>query len=353
MLYSKIRRQKQLPTENRDYSFWLTLGLPAMAVLINALLVYRFTTTGLTVAEHLIQMIACCTIVPLIYMHFSWQFDRKVINVTVLVLWLLCLPILATNIILSNPFEAYEPLHFTTKPFALYVVSHGEKLWGIYTGDLIIILQALVTTLRIVPLAHRLRDNGLRFSRPIYAFFVWWIYDATFVMAVSSLDLVQLSSVAGTWCYYLGIAVGLVSINVLFALHFDIHPVETEQGEVVDNVDVYLENLYADLAQRMEEAITKDQLFRQPGYSVEDICERLQTNRKLLAQMMLRQYGIHFPEYLNKCRLEYAQQLLLTARMKMEQVAEESGFASGSHMNRVFNQQLGCNPSQWAKEHRQ
>lgn len=351
-LFRKLYRQKFLSPADRQYGELFTLGLPAVAVILNAVLVYHFMVDDLSVAEHLVQMIACCTIVPLVYMHFAWKAGSKVMNLTTVILWLLCLLLLFTNVVITNPFATFEALRFTPKPFALYVVSHGEKMWAIYTGDLIVILQALVTILHIVPLAHRLRANGLRFSRPIYLFFGWWLLTALYIASVSSLDLEQLTSTAGMWFYYMGMAVSLMSINMFYALDLDIHPVETEQGEVVESVDAYLDNLYLDLSRRMEAVMTEEQLFRQPGYTVEDMCERLQINRKVLSQMMQQRYGIRFPEYLNQQRLLHAQHLLLTSQMKITMIAEECGFSGTSHLNRLFKQQFDCTPSQWQKQHR-
>lgn len=352
MLHGKLRQQMLLPAGERHYADLLTLALPAVSTIANGMLVYQFTAVGLSVTEHIIQMMACCTIIPSLYMHFARQTGKKMFNTGTVVLWLLCLLVLLPQVVIYNPFTGYEPLHFTPKPFALYVVAHGEKLWAIYTGDLMAILQAFVAVLPAVPLARELRENSLRLSRPIYAFFAWWVMTAIYIMVVSSFDMALLTTAAGTWFYYLGMSFSIVSLNILFALDFDRHPVETEQGEVVESVDVYLNRVYADLASQMEAVMTEEQVFRQPGYTVEDMCERLHTNRKQLSQMMMQRYGIHFPEYLNNRRLEYAQQLMLTTQMKMVQVAEESGFAGSSHMNRLFKQQFDCTPSQWVKEHK-
>lgn len=351
-LHRKFRRQMLLPRGDRKYTDLPTLGLPAVATIVNAVLVYRLTVTGLSVTEHIIQMVACCCIIPPLYMHFARQMGKPMSNTGTVVLWLLCLPALLPEVVIYNPFSDYEPLRFTPKPFALYVVAHGEKLWAIYTGDLMAILQALVAVLPAVPLARELRENSLRLSRPVYAFFAWWVMTAIYIIVVSSFDMTQLTTAAGTWFYYLGMSFSIVSLNILFALDFDRHPVETAQGEVVENVDIYLDRVYANLASQMEAVMTEEQVYRQPGYTVEDMCERLHTNRKQLSQMMMQQYGIHFPEYLNNHRLEYAQQLLLTTQMKMVQVAEESGFAGSSHMNRLFKQRFDCTPSQWVKEHK-
>lgn len=349
----KISRQMHLPKAERNFGELYTIGVPAVALLINAVLSYRFAAVGLTVTEHIIQMLACCSIVPLIYMHFAWRVGRSLDNATTLILWLLCLLVLVPGVVFYNPYTPFEQPHFTPKPFTLYVVSHGEALWAIYTGDLVVALQALVTLLRVIPFAHNLRHAGLRFSRPVYAFFAWWLLTAFFIALVSSLDMEQFASADGIWFYYTGMTISAVSINILFALNFDLNPVETEEGEAVENVEVYMERLYAEMARQMERVMTEEQLFRQSGYTVEDMCERLHTNRRVLSQMMLRQYGIYFPEYLNNHRLEYAQQQLLATDMKMEVVAEESGFANRSHMIRLFRQKYGCSPSQWQKEHKE
>lgn len=351
-LHTKIRRQMLRPQGERQYASLLTIALPAAATIVNAVLVYRFTTVGLSVTEHLIQMIAGCAIIPPLYMHFVRQVGRPMNNTVTVVLWLLCLLVLLPEVIISNPFSDYEPLRFTPKPFAFFVVSHGEKLWSIYTGDLVAILQALVASRRVVPLLRKLRDNSLRFNRSVYVFFAWWITTAIYVVVVSSFDMECLSSAAGTWFYYMGMTFCLVALNTFFALDLDRHLVETEQGEAVENMDAYLDRAYANLAQQMEAVMTEEQVFRQPGYTVEDMCERLHTDRKQLSQMMMHHYGVHFPEYLNNRRLAYAQQLMLTTQMKMTQVAEESGFAGSSHMNRLFKQQFDCTPTAWLKEHK-
>lgn len=341
-----------LPRGERQYAELLTLALPAAATIVNAVLVYRFTTVGLSITEHIIQMMACCAIIPPLYMHFARQVGRPMNSTITVVLWLLCLLVLLPEVVIYNPFSTYEPLRFTPKPFAIYVVSHGEKLWAIYTGDLMAILQALVTILRVVPLMRKLRENSLSLSRSVYAFFAWWLTTALYIIVVSSFDMEYLASAAGTWFYYMGMSFSLATLNILFALGFDRHPVETEQGEVVENMDAYLDRVYAELAQQMEAVMTEEQVFRQPGYTVEDMCERLHTDRKQLSQMMKHHYGVHFPEYLNNRRLAYAQQLMLTTQMKMVQVAEESGFAGTSHMNRLFRQQFDCTPTAWLKEQR-
>lgn len=351
-LYRKFSRQMMTPCADRRYAELLTVGLPAIATLVNAVLVYRFVSVSPSIVEHIVQMLSCCAIVPLVYMHFARQVGKKQNNATTSILWLLFLLVLLPEVVIYNPFAPYEPLHFTPKPFALYVVSHGEKLWAIYTGDLIVILQALISILRVVPLMRNLRANGLRLSRPVYTFFVWWLVTAVYIIFVSSLDLEQLTSPAGMWTYYMGMTLSMVSINVLFALDFDLYPVVTEEGEVVENVDVYLEKLSVGLAQQMEQVMSEEQLFRRPGYTVEDMCERLNTNRKALSHMMHHQYGIHFPEYLNDRRLQYAQYLLLHSDKKMEIVAEECGFSDRSHMHRLFKQKFDRTPSQWVKENK-
>ena len=53
-----------LPRGERQYAELLTLALPAAATIVNAVLVYRFTTVGLSITEHIIQMMASCSIIP-------------------------------------------------------------------------------------------------------------------------------------------------------------------------------------------------------------------------------------------------------------------------------------------------
>lgn len=354
--YSKIHSQLQLPRVQRRYGDTIILTLPAIATLVNAVLVYRLIQEGtLSPILHLIQMFACCSIVPLVYMYFSRQVGRELNNATTILLWALCLLIFIPNLYIYPYYSPYVAPEFTPKLFAIYYIVDGQKTWGIYTGDLIVIIQALITMVRVIPLTHTLRNAGLQFTPQVYAFFVWWILTAVYIIIISALNLTELRTPFGLWSYFMGLTICMITICALFAMNFDLYMVQTKTGEVVQDVSAYIEEQQSKkLAQQMEQILTNEQLYRHQGYTAEDMCERLGgVNRRQFTSMMRSEFGKTFALYLTEKRLLHAQNLLMTTTMKMDQVAEESGFASRSHMSHFFKQHFDRTPSEWIKDQKE
>jgi AraC family transcriptional regulator len=54
--------------------------------------------------------------------------------------------------------------------------------------------------------------------------------------------------------------------------------------------------------------------------------------------------------YIMKRRIQRAQQLMLTSRLRLAQVALECGMADQAHLSRVFRRIVGTNPSAWRRQ---
>lgn len=90
--------------------------------------------------------------------------------------------------------------------------------------------------------------------------------------------------------------------------------------------------------------------FANPQLSVEDVAGALNISRTKINKLFSeKHHGVK--EYINNCRVQYAEMLLRNGNMSVAQVAEESGFAEVRTFNRVFKKKNGLSPSLFRKSH--
>ena len=82
--------------------------------------------------------------------------------------------------------------------------------------------------------------------------------------------------------------------------------------------------------------ITLDHLAAYAGFS-----------RYTLSRMFRQHTGVTFTQYLSKCRVDMAMDLLSSTHLPVTQVALQCGFNSIATFNRVFREVRGCTPTQY------
>ena len=106
------------------------------------------------------------------------------------------------------------------------------------------------------------------------------------------------------------------------------------------------------LFERFQEEVIEKQLFLQPGLSLQDVAERLDTNKTYVSKMVNNTYNMGFPELLNILRVDFAEQYLLHNReAKQTEVAAACGFQSASSFNNIFKKITGLTPKMWMAGH--
>ena len=83
--------------------------------------------------------------------------------------------------------------------------------------------------------------------------------------------------------------------------------------------------------------------------SVPVISERFFTSQYYLSRIFKETTGFTLVEYINNVRVNEAKKLLSQTGLKAIQVAEETGFGSLAHFNRVFKAAAGCSPLNYRK----
>lgn len=103
---------------------------------------------------------------------------------------------------------------------------------------------------------------------------------------------------------------------------------------------------YSVVEQRLEAVCKKEQLFLEPDLTRESLCQRLSIGRTYLS-MYLRSRGLTFYQYINSLRLEYAIKLMQEhPEIPVREVCNLSGFRSQTTFRKVFQEVMGCLPSE-------
>ena len=105
---------------------------------------------------------------------------------------------------------------------------------------------------------------------------------------------------------------------------------------------------------RFQKLIREEMPFLQPRLTLEDVAERLGTNKFYISKMVNNNFGMGFPELINILRVDFAEQYMMEhGNAKQEEIARQSGFLSASSFNTIFKKVTGVTPKVWmaAKEH--
>lgn len=341
---------------DRRYVDALLIILPAMAVLVNAVLMQHMMQYGESLSVRWWSMFLTSTVVPFAYMYFARQWGRPWLNGTTILLWFFLINLLMPNDIVFFGSEPFTLDSTIVRPWALHVVRDGQLVQTMLLGDYIVIVQVLLVMLRMFPLWRTMNRLKLRFTYQTYVFGVWWIAAGMFLLVVSTMNLQQLATTAGSLFYFSGISVLLVTVYLLAAKRFNLRPVD-EEGTVVTNVErlEVVADLKEDqhaLAEKVRQQMEGDRLYLDSGFSTTDMASQLGINRTYFSRMMQAEFGMTFSDYLQDLRLKHAQQLLLTTDLKQEEIAEQSGFNDAPHMTRIFKSVLDTTPGAWKKANR-
>ena len=97
--------------------------------------------------------------------------------------------------------------------------------------------------------------------------------------------------------------------------------------------------------------IEEDKIYLKNDLRLDEVAAMVQTNRCYISRLINEKYQCTFSEYINNCRITYAQELMLqNPSMKQEVVAAESGFSHVTTFSRTFRQVIGIPPKEWLKQ---
>ena len=103
---------------------------------------------------------------------------------------------------------------------------------------------------------------------------------------------------------------------------------------------------YSPLVQKAVELVRK---YYDQGLTLEEIAGRLFVSEEYLSSQFKKETGTGFTETVRHYRIERIKGLLLNTRLKLNQIAELTGYADPKYMSRVFKEEVGVLPTEYRK----
>lgn len=112
---------------------------------------------------------------------------------------------------------------------------------------------------------------------------------------------------------------------------------------------------YRKIGERIETLFAAERPYLNNDYKLSDLANSLHTNRTYVSNTINSVFGCNFADYVNRYRVERAKQLLCSEKPKAQSkknhtIYEEAGFQSESSFYRIFKEQTGMTPRQFAEK---
>nr|WP_254722344.1 helix-turn-helix domain-containing protein [Gilvimarinus xylanilyticus] len=94
----------------------------------------------------------------------------------------------------------------------------------------------------------------------------------------------------------------------------------------------------------------EDKLYCRPRLNIERLAEELSLSPRQLSQVINREFGKNFFEFINEYRLEEVKTRLISeewAKSSVQEIYESVGFRSRSSFFTLFRKHVGMTPSQY------
>lgn len=128
---------------------------------------------------------------------------------------------------------------------------------------------------------------------------------------------------------------------------------EADGTDKAESIPVHEKRLAkeAKLEKRIDEW-KEEKLYLTDQITINDIAERLGTDRRYLSRFINERYGINFSRWISEMRIDEAKLLMEQKPDEgLEWVAMQTGVSSLSYFSKVFSQVVGVSPKKWRASH--
>ncbi len=101
---------------------------------------------------------------------------------------------------------------------------------------------------------------------------------------------------------------------------------------------------------RMRQIVKYVDENRQNHVSLSELADELFTATSTLSRLFQKQTGMKFAEFVNRVRIYFAAEDLMTTSKAVTKIAVDNGFSNASVMNRVFRQYYQCTPVEYREK---
>lgn len=98
---------------------------------------------------------------------------------------------------------------------------------------------------------------------------------------------------------------------------------------------------------KLQHCFENENLFLNQNLTMQDVATKIGTNRTYLSVYLNKKLHVAFYDYVNKYRLKYAENLLITTTDKIADIAQNSGFNNLSTFSSYFKKKNGCTPKEY------
>jgi AraC-like DNA-binding protein len=143
-------------------------------------------------------------------------------------------------------------------------------------------------------------------------------------------------------------------LNVIF-LKAMVLPVEIADPKIFQKNLVKIDDsIVISVFPRIEMIMKQEKLFLEPELTLGELSEQIKLSEKTVSQIISQQTGLHFCDFVNSYRIEFAKKKLVEITNKKQTVLEvlyDSGYNSKSVFNFQFRKFTGKSPSQYRAEY--
>lgn len=113
--------------------------------------------------------------------------------------------------------------------------------------------------------------------------------------------------------------------------------------------DAFEEEEDAGLSPLVRKAVQIVRKYYDQGITLEEVAGRLFISEEYLSSQFKKETGAGFAETIRRYRIERIKGLLVGTRLKINQIAELTGYADSKYMSRVFKEETGMLPTEFRK----
>lgn len=161
--------------------------------------------------------------------------------------------------------------------------------------------------------------------------------------------VMALLGLAGLWVLYRR---RQRQLDVLYARQKEVERLKAEKRQMIA-VRGETFSPEEELFRELERQFYEGKLFRNPGFSRDDLCRLGGSNRMSVSTCINKYAGANINQWINKARIDYAIRLIGEGEDDLTKLSEESGFASIKSFFRNFKQFTEITPRQYIIRERQ
>lgn len=105
----------------------------------------------------------------------------------------------------------------------------------------------------------------------------------------------------------------------------------------------------SELSPMIRKAVQLVRKYYDQGITLEEIAQRLFVSEEYLSTQFKKETGRGFAETVRELRIERIKGLLVNTRLKLNQIAELTGYTDPKYMSKVFKEEVGMLPTEFRK----